>query len=135
MWTPILIVLVSIGSTDVLFALDSIPAIFGITESAFIVFTANVFALMGLRQLYFLLGDLVERLRFLKYGIAFILAFIGVKLVLHALHDNSLPFLNGGEHLDGVPDIGTGASLAVIVVSMSVATLASLVAIRRERIG
>ncbi len=135
MWTPILIVLVAIGSTDVLFALDSIPAIFGITESAFIVFTANVFALMGLRQLYFLLGDLVERLRFLKYGIAFILAFIGVKLVLHALHENSLPFLNGGEHLDGVPDIGTGASLAVIVVSMSVATLASLVAIRRERTG
>jgi len=135
MWTPILIVLVSIGSTDVLFALDSIPAIFGITESPFIVFTANVFALMGLRQLYFLLGDLVERLRFLKYGIAFILAFIGVKLVLHALHENSLPFLNGGEPLDGVPDIGTGASLVVIVVSMSVATLASLLVMRRERTG
>jgi tellurite resistance protein TerC len=135
MWTPILIVLVAIGSTDVLFALDSIPAIFGITESAFIVFAANVFALMGLRQLYFLLGDLVERLRYLKYGIAFILAFIGVKLVLHALHENSLPFLNGGEHLDGVPDIGTGASLAVIVVSMAVATVASLLAIRRENAG
>jgi TerC family integral membrane protein len=133
MWTPILIVLVAIGSTDVLFALDSIPAIFGITQSAFIVFTANVFALMGLRQLYFLLGDLVERLRYLKYGIAFILAFIGVKLVLHALHENSLPFLNGGEHLDGVPDIGTGASLAVIVVSMVVATAASLLAIRKDK--
>ena len=132
MWTPILIVLVAIGSTDVLFALDSIPAIFGITQSAFIVFTANVFALMGLRQLYFLLGDLVERLRYLKYGIAFILAFIGVKLVLHALHENSLPFLNGGEHLEGVPDIGTGASLAVIVVAMVVATLASLLAIRKD---
>ena len=74
-----------------LFALDSIPAIFGITDSPFIVFTANVFALMGLRQLYFLLGDLVERLRYLKYGIAFILAFIGVKLILHALHENELP--------------------------------------------
>jgi tellurite resistance protein TerC len=133
MWTPILIVLVAIGSTDVLFALDSIPAIFGITQSAFIVFTANVFALMGLRQLYFLLGDLVERLRYLKYGIAFILAFIGVKLVLHALHENSLPFLNGGEHLDGVPDIGTGASLAVIVASMLVATIASLLAIRKDK--
>jgi tellurite resistance protein TerC len=132
MWTPILIVLVAIGSTDVLFALDSIPAIFGITQSWFIVLTANVFALMGLRQLYFLLGDLVERLRYLKYGIAFILAFIGVKLVLHALHENSLPFLNGGEHLGGVPDIGTGVSLAVIVVSMAVATGASLLAIRRD---
>jgi tellurite resistance protein TerC len=133
MWTPILIVLVALGSTDLLFALDSIPAIFGITQSAFIVFTANVFALMGLRQLYFLLGDLVERLRYLKYGIAFILAFIGVKLVLHALHENSLPFLNGGEHLEAVPDIGTGVSLAVIVVSMAVATAASLLAIRKDK--
>jgi tellurite resistance protein TerC len=133
MWTPILVVLVAIGSTDVLFALDSIPAIFGITQSWFIVLTANVFALMGLRQLYFLLGDLVERLRYLKYGIAFILAFIGVKLVLHALHENSLPFVNGGEHLEGVPDIGTGASLAVIVVSMVVATAASLLAIRKDK--
>ncbi|HEV7624471.1 MAG TPA: TerC/Alx family metal homeostasis membrane protein [Amnibacterium sp.] len=133
MWTPILVVLVALGSTDVLFALDSIPAIFGITQSAFIVFTANVFALMGLRQLYFLLGDLVERLRYLKYGIAFILAFIGVKLVLHALHENSLPFLNGGEHLDAVPDIGTGVSLGVIVVSMAVATVASLLVIRKDK--
>jgi tellurite resistance protein TerC len=89
---------------------------------------------MGLRQLYFLLGDLVERLVYLKYGIAFILAFIGVKLVLHALHENSLPFLNGGEHLDGVPDIGTGISLAVIVLSMAVATVASLVAMRRRTV-
>jgi tellurite resistance protein TerC len=132
MWTPIVMVLVALGSTDLLFALDSIPAIFGITESPFIVFAANVFALMGLRQLYFLLGDLVERLVFLKYGIAVILAFIGVKLVLHALHDNSLPFLNGGEHLDGVPDIGTLPSLAVIVLSMAVATIASLLHGRRE---
>ncbi len=131
-WTPILIVFIAIGSTDVLFALDSIPAIFGITESAFIVFTANVFALMGLRQLYFLLGDLVERLRYLKYGIAVILAFIGVKLVLHALHENSLPFLNGGEHITSVPEIGTGLSLAVIVVSMAVATAASLIHIKRD---
>ncbi|MDH2442802.1 TerC family protein [Amnibacterium sp. CER49] len=134
MWTPVVLVLVALGSTDVLFALDSIPAIFGITQSPFIVFTTNVFALMGLRQLYFLLGDLVERLVYLKYGIAFILAFIGVKLVLHALHENSLPFLNGGEHLDGVPDIGTGVSLAVIVLSMAVATVASLVAMRRRTV-
>lgn len=132
MWTPILVVLVAIGSTDVLFALDSIPAIFGITEDPFIVFTANVFALMGLRQLYFLLGDLVERLVYLRYGIAFILAFIGVKLILHALHENSLPFLNGGHHLDGVPDIGTVPSLVVIVGSMAIATIASLVHARRH---
>ncbi|MFD1722498.1 TerC family protein [Amnibacterium endophyticum] len=131
MFTPILIVLIAIGATDVLFALDSIPAIFGITNSPFIVYTANIFALMGLRQLYFLLGDLVERLKYLKYGIAFILAFIGVKLILHALHENELPFINGGEHLD-VFEIGTGLSLAVIVVSMAVATIASLISIRRD---
>ena len=131
-WTPILVVLISIGATDVLFALDSIPAIFGITDDPFIVFTANIFALMGLRQLYFLLGDLVERLKYLKYGIAFILAFIGVKLVLHAVHENELPFLNGGEHITAVPEIGTGLSLAVIVVSMAVATVASLISIKRD---
>lgn len=131
-FTPILIVLISIGATDVLFALDSIPAIFGITDSPFIVFTANIFALMGLRQLYFLLGDLVERLKYLKYGIAFILAFIGVKLILHALHENELPFLNGGEHITAVPEIGTGLSLIVIVLSMAVATVASLISIKRD---
>ena len=131
MFTPILIVLISIGATDVLFALDSIPAIFGITASPFIVYTANIFALMGLRQLFFLLGDLVERLKYLKYGIAFILAFIGVKLILHALHDNELPFLNGGEHIP-VFEIDTVLSLVVIVASMAVATIASLVSIRRD---
>jgi tellurite resistance protein TerC len=130
-FTPILIVLISIGATDVLFALDSIPAIFGITDSPFIVFTANIFALMGLRQLYFLLGDLVERLKYLKYGIAFILAFIGVKLILHALHENELPFLNGGEHIP-VFEIDTVLSLVVIVVSMAVATVASLISIKRD---
>jgi tellurite resistance protein TerC len=132
MFTPILIVLIAIGATDVLFALDSIPAIFGITDSPFIVYTANIFALMGLRQLYFLLGDLVERLKYLKYGIAFILAFIGVKLVLHALHENELPFLNGGEHITAIPEIGTVLSLVVIVVSMAVATIASLISIKRD---
>jgi tellurite resistance protein TerC len=130
-FTPILIVLISIGATDVLFALDSIPAIFGITDSPFIVFTANIFALMGLRQLYFLLGDLVERLKYLKYGIAFILAFIGVKLILHALHENELPFLNNGEHIP-VFEIDTVLSLIVIVLSMAVATVASLVSIKRD---
>ena len=130
MFTPILIVFIAIGTTDLLFALDSIPAIFGITQSAFIVFTANVFALMGLRQLYFLLGGLLERLEYLKYGIAFILAFIGVKLVFHALHVNELPFLNGGEPIEWAPEISTWVSLGVIVAAMAVATIASLVKAR-----
>lgn len=130
-FTPMLIVFLAIGSTDLLFALDSIPAIFGITESPFIVFTANIFALMGLRQLYFLLGGLIDKLEYLKYGIAFILAFIGVKLVLHALHENDLSFLNGGEPVP-VWDIDTITSLVVIILSMSVATLASLAKMRRE---
>jgi len=131
-FTPLLVVLIAIGTTDLLFALDSIPAIFGITESPFIVFTANVFALMGLRQLYFLLGGLLERLVYLKYGIAFILAFIGVKLVLHALHGNELPFLNGGEHIEWAPEIPTWVSLVVILAAMGVSTIASVVRIRHE---
>lgn len=131
MFTPFLLVLISLGATDLLFALDSIPAIFGITQSPFIVFTANVFALMGLRQLYFLLGGLLERLEYLKYGIAAILAFIGVKLILHALHENELPFINGGEHVN-VPDITTMMSLGFIVFAMAVATIASVVKMRRE---
>ncbi len=126
-FTPMLIVLLAIGTTDLVFALDSIPAIFGITTSPFIVFTANVFALMGLRQLYFLLGGLIERLDYLKYGIAFILFFIGVKLVLHALHTNEVGFINGGNGVEWAPEIGTWTSLGVIVGSMAVATVASLI--------
>ncbi|MFK4728323.1 TerC/Alx family metal homeostasis membrane protein [Agromyces mediolanus] len=129
-FTPMLIVFVAIGTTDLLFALDSIPAIFGITQSPFIVFTANVFALMGLRQLYFLLGGLLERLEYLKYGIAFILAFIGVKLVLHAMHVNELPFINGGHPIEWAPEISTWMSLCVILAAMLVATIASLVKAR-----
>ncbi|MEX2441516.1 MAG: TerC family protein, partial [Pontimonas sp.] len=132
-WTPILVVLIAIGTADVVFAVDSIPAIYGITESPFIVFTANVFALMGLRQLYFLLGDLIDKLAYLHIGIAFILGFIGVKLVFHALHTNELPFINGGQHVDWVPVIGTWESLIVIVVAMTVAVLASLVALKKDR--
>ena len=131
-WTPMIIVFAAIGVTDLLFAIDSIPAIFGITTSPFIVFTANIFALMGLRQLYFLLGDLLDRLRYLHYGIAFILAFIGVKLVLHAMHVNELPFINGGEHIEWAPEISTWMSLGVIVASMAVATIASLIASARD---
>lgn len=132
-WTPMILVFIAIGFTDLIFAIDSIPAIFGITRSPFIVFTANLFALMGLRQLYFLLGGLLDRLRYLHYGIAFILAFIGVKLFFHALHENELPFINGGQHVDWAPDISTGLSLAVIVAAMAVATVASIAASRRDK--
>jgi len=130
--TPMLLVLISLAITDVIFAFDSIPAIFGITTSPFLVLVANVFALMGLRQLYFLLGGLIEKLHYLTYGIAAILAFIGIKLVLHALHDNSLPFINGGEHLDGIPEISTEASLIVIVGAIGISALASVWKLRRD---
>lgn len=129
-FTPMIVVFIAIGTTDLVFALDSIPAIFGITQSPFIVFTANVFALMGLRQLYFLLGDLIEKLVYLKYGIAFILAFIGVKLVFHALHENEVPFINGGQHVEWAPEISTWTSLGVILGAMAIATIASLIKIR-----
>ena len=130
--TPALIVFIALGSTDLVFALDSIPAIFGITTNPFLVFAANVFALMGLRQLYFLLGDLVEKLVYLKYGIAAILAFIGVKLVLHALHENELPFLNGGKGFEWSPEIPTIVSLGVIVVAMAIAVVASVLKLRMD---
>lgn len=126
-FTPMLIVFVTIGLTDLLFAVDSIPAIFGLTQSAFIVFTANIFALMGLRQLYFLLGGLMTRLIYLKHALSAILAFIGVKLVLHAMHVNELPFINGGEHIEWAPEIPTFLSLAVIVATIVIAVIASLI--------
>ncbi len=125
-FTPMLIVFVTIGMTDLLFAVDSIPAIFGLTQSAFIVFTANIFALMGLRQLYFLLGGLMNRLVYLKHALSVILAFIGVKLVLHAMHVNELPFINGGQHIEWAPEIPTYVSLAVIIGTIVVAVIASL---------
>jgi tellurite resistance protein TerC len=123
--TPMFLVIVALGTTDLLFALDSIPAIYGLTQQPYLVFTANVFALMGLRQLYFLLADLLRRLVYLSRGLAFILAFIGVKLVLHALHENKLPFINGGEHVP-VPQIPTLLSLGVIIVTLLATTVASL---------
>lgn len=132
-FTPVLVVIVALGATDLVFALDSIPAIFGITQDPFLVFSANVFALMGLRQLYFLLGDLIDRLVYLHYGIAFILAFIGVKLVFHALHANELPFINGGQSVEWAPEISTWVSLGVIIGAMAVATIASLVKLRFDR--
>jgi tellurite resistance protein TerC len=132
MFTPMLVVFIAIAATDVMFAFDSIPAIFGITTDPFIVFTANVFALMGLRQLYFLLGGLLDKLEYLKYGIAFILGFIGFKLVSHAMHVNELPFINGGKHIDWAPEISTDTSLMVIVGSIVISAAASLISARRK---
>lgn len=131
--TPMLLVVVVLGTTDLLFALDSIPAIYGLTKQPYLVLTANIFALMGLRQLYFLIGDLLERLVYLSYGLAFLLAFIGVKLVLHALHENTLPFLNGGHHVGWAPDVPTWLSLAVIAMTLVVTTALSLLADHRSR--
>jgi tellurite resistance protein TerC len=133
--TPMLLVIIALGTTDLLFALDSIPAIYGLTKEPYLVFTANVFALMGLRQLYFLLGDLLKRLIYLSQGLAILLAFIGVKLLLHALHTNEVPFVNGGEPID-VPEIPTLLSLGVIVVILGVtAAISLLVSGRRHRAG
>jgi tellurite resistance protein TerC len=121
-FTPLFLVLLAIGSTDLLFALDSIPAIFGVTEEAFIVFSANAFALLGLRALFFLVSGLLDRLVYLSTGLSLILAFIGVKLVLHFLHLQS----------DAVPEISTGLSLVVILVMLTVTTVASLAKARRD---
>lgn len=132
MLTPLALVMLAIGSTDLLFAFDSIPAIFGITNEPYIVFTANAWALMGMVQLYFLLGGLLERLVYLNYGLAFILALIGVKLVVHAMRHNSLPFLNHGHHINVIPEISTVASLVLIVVSLAVAAVFSLLKTRND---
>ncbi|MFC6089119.1 TerC family protein [Saccharothrix sp. BKS2] len=129
--TPMFIVIVAIGTTDLLFALDSIPAIFGLTKEPFLVFTANAFALMGLRQLYFLLGGLLNKLVYLSIGLSVILGFIGVKLILEALHTNSLSFLNGGEPLH-VPTVGIEVSLSVIIGVLVITTVASLVKVKRH---
>jgi tellurite resistance protein TerC len=122
MLTPLFLVFLAIGSTDVLFALDSIPAVFGVTEEAYIVFMANAFALLGLRALYFLVSGLLDRLVYLSTGLSVILAFIGVKLVLHYLHLQN----------DAVPEISTGQSLVVIAVVLTVTTVASLLKSRRD---
>ncbi|MFL6025996.1 MAG: TerC family protein [Friedmanniella sp.] len=125
--TPMFFVIVALGSTDLLFALDSIPAIYGLTQEPYLVFTANVFALMGLRQLYFLIGGLLTKLVYLSLGLSVILAFIGVKLVLHALHEYHLadwaPW--GGE-------IPIWFSLLVIVGTLAVTTIASLLKSRQQ---
>jgi predicted tellurium resistance membrane protein TerC len=117
------VVMIAIGTTDLIFALDSIPAIFGLTKAAYLVFTANVFALLGLRQLYFLIGGLLQRLVYLSRGLAAVLGFIGIKLILEALHDSEEKFLNG---FDAIPMIPTWLSLLVIVAILGIATLTSL---------
>lgn len=129
MLTPMLLVMVAIGGTDILFALDSVPAIYGLTTNVYLVFTATAFSLLGLRQLYFLIDGLLDRLIYLKYGLAGILAFIGVKLILHALHENNVSFINDGQHVK-VVEITTAFSLTVIVGLLVVTIVASLVSPR-----
>ena len=126
-WTPMLIVFLTIGTTDVMFAFDSIPAIFGLTKDPFLVFTSNVFALLGLQQLYFLLGALLDKLVYLPAGLSVVLGFIGVKLIMEALHGNTLPFINGGEGVHWVPEVPTWLSLAVIVLAIGGASVASVI--------
>jgi tellurite resistance protein TerC len=131
--TPLAVALIAIGTADVIFAVDSIPAIFGLTQETYLVFAANAFSLLGLRQLYFLIDGLLDRLVYLAYGLAVILGFIGAKLVIHALHTNELPFINGGEHVTAIPEISTALSLAVILGTLLVTTVASLAKTRRDR--
>jgi tellurite resistance protein TerC len=130
--TPMLLTIIAIGFVDLIFAVDSIPAIYGLTSEAYIVFTANAFALMGLRQLFFLIGGLLERLVYLAQGLAVILGFIGLKLVFHALHVNELTFINGGEPVLWAPEIPIWFSLLFIFATIVVATVASLVKTRRD---
>ncbi|MFZ1382719.1 MAG: TerC family protein [Scrofimicrobium sp.] len=129
--TPLLLCVIALGSADLMFAFDSIPAIFGLTQEPYLVFAANAFALLGLRQLYFLIDGLLSRLVYLHYGLAIILGFIGVKLILHAMHENNLSFLNGGTGFN-VPDIGIGLSLGVIAGTMAVTVVASLISSKRK---
>jgi tellurite resistance protein TerC len=123
--TPMLLVMVAIGGTDILFALDSIPAIFGLTQNVYLVFTATAFSLLGLRQLYFLIDGLLDRLVYLSYGLAAILALIGVKLILHAMHQNNVAFINGGDQIK-VIEISTGLSLMLIIGMLVITVVVSL---------
>ncbi len=126
--TPFTIALITLGLTDILFALDSIPAIFGLTQNVYIVITANIFALMGLRQLYFLIGGLMQRLVHIGKGLSVILGFIGIKLIFHALHAIDIHTVAGVE----VPDFTIGQSLTVIVICIATATITSLISTRNR---
>lgn len=119
---PFTIALIALGATDILFALDSIPAIFGLTENVYVVVTANVFALMGLRQLYFLIGGLMQRLIYIGKGLSIILGFIGIKLFFHAFHAVDIHKIGGFK----IPDITITQSLSVIVGVLAIATVSSL---------
>ncbi len=131
--TPMFLVILTLGVTDLLFALDSIPAIYGLTSDPYLVFTANIFALMGLRQLYFLIGGLLQKLVYLSYGLSFLLFFIGVKLVLHAMAHNELPFINGGEPIGWAPEIPIWVSLVVIVGTLVLTAVLSLWKTKRDQ--
>lgn len=124
--TPMLIVMIAIGTTDLVFAVDSIPAIFGVTREPYLVFTANAFALMGLRQLYFLIGGLLERLVFLSTGLSLVLAFVGGKMVLEAMAENNVPFINGGRAIPWAPHVPIWLSLTVIFTLLLATTGASV---------
>ena len=126
--TPLFLVVMALGSADLMFAFDSIPAIFGVTSEPFLVFSCTVFALMGLRQLFFLVDSLLSRLVYLGFGLGAVLAFIGVKLILEALRGGALPFVAGGAPLTGLPEISSALSLCVVVSVLAVTVVASLVA-------
>ena len=131
--TPMLLCVIAIGTADVMFAVDSIPAIYSLTSEAYLVFAANAFSLLGLRQLYFLIDGLLDRIVFLHYGLAAILGFIGFKLINHALHTNELPFINGGHEIEMVPEPSIAFSLGFIVVTIMITVAASLAASRVRR--
>ena len=133
--TPMLLCVIAVGTADVMFAVDSIPAIYSLTNEAYLVFAANAFSLLGLRQLYFLIDGLLDRIIFLHYGLAAILGFIGFKLVNHALHTNELPFVNGGQPIVAVPEPNIAFSLGFIVVTILITVAASLAVSRSQRGG
>ena len=132
MITPLLIVVIALGTADLMFAFDSIPAIFGLTSEPFLVFSATAFSLLGLRQLFFLIDGLLSHLVYLPYGLAVILAFIGLKLVNHALHQNTLPFINGGRPVTALPEPSTEVSLGLIVITLALVAVTSLIHARRR---
>ena len=132
MITPLLIVVIALGTADLMFAFDSIPAIFGLTSEPFLVFSATAFSLLGLRQLFFLIDGLLSHLVYLPYGLTVILGFIGLKLVNHALHQNTLPFINGGRPVTALPEPSTEVSLGLIVITLALVAVTSLIHARRR---
>ena len=131
--TPMILCVIAVGTADVMFAVDSIPAIYSLTNEAYLVFAANAFSLLGLRQLYFLIDGLLDRIVFLHYGLAAILGFIGFKLINHALHTNELPFINGGHEVSVIPEPSIAFSLGFIVVTILITVVASLAVSRKRR--